>query len=77
VANSLRYARHSTALRVRQQCRQLVLEVEDDGQTVPPASRPGMGRRSMHQRAHLLHGTLEAGPGPMGGFSVRLSMPLG
>ncbi|HEY8983436.1 MAG TPA: two-component sensor histidine kinase, partial [Streptomyces sp.] len=39
-----------------------------------PGSRQGL--IGLRERADLLHGTLEAGPTPEGGYRVRLRLPL-
>ena len=43
---------------------QLVVEVSDDGTGLDPGRRPGVGLRSMRERAGELGGTLSTGPGP-------------
>jgi signal transduction histidine kinase len=58
--------------------RELVVRVDDDGagtSFTPPAGG-GNGIPGMTERAAALGGTLEAGPRPTGGFSVRASLPL-
>ena len=51
------------------------LQVDDDGAGAN-GSPPGSGLTGLAERARQLHGTLEAGEGPEGGFRVRLSVPL-
>lgn len=41
-----------------------------------PPAEPGHGIRGMSERALLLDGSLEAGPDPQGGWSVRASLPV-
>jgi signal transduction histidine kinase len=64
----------------------LEIEVGDDGtSTVPDAPgsgrrgaagpRPGNGLRGMAERARALGGSLDAGPGPDGGFRVLARLP--
>jgi signal transduction histidine kinase len=64
----------------------LEIEVGDDGtSTVPDAPgsgrrgaagpRPGNGLRGMAERARALGGSLDAGPGPDGGFRVLAKLP--
>jgi signal transduction histidine kinase len=54
----------------------LVVEVLDDGRgsTILPGS--GQGILGMRERAQLLGGSLEAGPGPSGGFRVVAELPI-
>jgi signal transduction histidine kinase len=65
----------------------LEVTVTDDGSGPPPAEEPGRAGRAdptrvglgipgMRERAALLGGSLEAGPGPSGGFRVRARLPL-
>lgn len=59
----------------------VTLTVRDDGAGVQdrdPGSgeRSGFGLRGMAERLALLDGTLEAGPGPDGGFVVHAVVPL-
>jgi signal transduction histidine kinase len=79
-------ARHSggTAATVRLDCRDgvLLVEVDDDGPPGPPGPTPapangsGRGIAGMTERAAALGGTVEAGPGPRGGFTVRAWLPV-
>lgn len=54
----------------------LELEVLDDGRGFPPERVPGVGLRSMHERAAELGGTFAIGPGPAGGTLVRARLPV-
>lgn len=60
----------------------LILTVTDDGPG-PAGAGPnrspggGLGLRGMRERAELLGGTLDAGPGPVGGFTVTARLPAG
>jgi signal transduction histidine kinase len=49
--------------------------VNDDGRGVTGPTVGGHGIIGMRERATLLHGELDAGPGPGGGFRVRASLP--
>lgn len=53
----------------------LRVEVVDDGRG-PAGGRPGHGLVGMRERTALYGGTLEAGPGPSGGFRVAARYPL-
>jgi signal transduction histidine kinase len=73
VTNALRHALHATTLRIYfgRQSRRLILDVWDDGQPHPsPATRSGLGLRSMTQRVAALSGQLEVGPVATGGYRV-------
>jgi signal transduction histidine kinase len=54
---------------------QLTIEVTDDGRGGEAPA--GNGIRGMRERAAALGGTVEAGPGPDGGFRVVAHLPLG
>ncbi len=55
----------------------VVLTVCDDGLGMPDPVRPGVGLRSMEQRAEELGGTLDVGPGAgQRGTSVVLRLPV-
>ena len=77
-------ARHSAgshcAVDVGADLGQLVVEVSDDGTGLDPVRRPGVGLRSMRERAGELGGTLSTGPGASGSGTVvtaRLPLMLG
>jgi signal transduction histidine kinase len=57
---------------------QLVVQVDDDGRgtSVAQTSNGGRGIAGMRERVAALHGELEAGPRPGGGFRVRARLPL-
>lgn len=75
-------ARHSGAARARVSVARrdgaLLVEISDDGRGAGPdaADALGNGVKGMRERARALGGTLEAGDGPTGGFTVRARMPL-
>ncbi|MBO0788872.1 MAG: sensor histidine kinase, partial [Actinobacteria bacterium] len=57
---------------------ELTLTVTDGGGPDPvrPAAGGGLGIPGMRERAELLGGTLTAGPGPDGGFTVTARLPV-
>jgi two-component system, NarL family, sensor histidine kinase DesK len=55
---------------------QVALQVDDDG-SADEATTGGAGLVGLAERAQRLHGTLEAGARPGGGFRLRLQVPLG
>lgn len=75
-------ARHAgsagAALSISYTPRELVIEVEDEGQGVPAGWDPqaGNGLLGMRERAAAAGGELEAGPRPEGGFRVRARLSL-
>lgn len=73
-------ARHSGArtakLRLALDGEQLLVEVDDDGRGPAVGHRPGVGHRSMRERAEELGGWLQIGPSPLGGLRVRACLPL-
>ncbi|MCX5386396.1 sensor histidine kinase [Streptomyces sp. NBC_00083] len=75
--------RHAGASRVRVSvCRTAAsvrVEVSDNGRPGNRSRRSagaGRGLAGMRERATLLGGTLEAGPGPGGGFEVHAELPI-
>lgn len=77
VTNARRHARDASRIRVRVKATdgQVRLTVEDDGAPVARAAHDGFGLRGMRERVDLLGGTLHAGPGDAGGWSVRAVLP--
>jgi signal transduction histidine kinase len=73
-------ARHAQAGRARVRLAvvegELELTVSDDGRGIPAGARPGVGLAGMRERAALLGGQLEVGPGATAGTEVRLSLSL-
>jgi signal transduction histidine kinase len=51
-------------------------EVSEDGSGSPTGYAGGHGLIGMKERANLYGGTVQAGPGPAGGYVVRASIPL-
>jgi two-component system sensor histidine kinase DesK len=72
--------RHSGAercsIRVRTEGARAAVVVEDDGRSEQPRVDVGSGLTGLAERAQGVHGTLEAGARPEGGFRLRLSVPL-
>jgi signal transduction histidine kinase len=79
VTNALRHARNPRRIDVRIAGHEdrICLTVEDDGEQVPfSADRAsGYGLVGMSERAAVLGGTLEAGPGASGGWTVTAVLP--
>jgi signal transduction histidine kinase len=53
---------------------EVLLEIIDEGRG--GTADPGFGLLGMRERVGLLHGELTAGPGPEGGFRVRVRLPV-
>jgi signal transduction histidine kinase len=78
VTNAMRHARHAgqVFVQVTGTDDRLHLTVHDDGDLVSAARAPeGYGIVGMTERAKLLGGTLEAGPGPDRGWLVEAVLP--
>jgi two-component system sensor histidine kinase DesK len=54
----------------------VALQVDDDGAARPARNGDGAGLAGLAERARHLHGTLEAGARPEGGFRLRLTLPF-
>ncbi len=78
LTNVVRHARASWC-RVSLHARsgQLVLRVEDDGSGLTTHVEPGIGLRSMRERATELGGRVTIGPAASGGALVEVSLPFG
>ncbi|MEV8634855.1 sensor histidine kinase [Streptosporangium sp. NPDC051023] len=79
VTNARRHARHATRVEVRVDADEtsVRLRVSDDGDggRMRSAASPGYGIIGMIERADLLGGTCEAGPGPDRGWTVTAVLP--
>ena len=79
LTNAVRHARGATHVGIHV-CREgdvVRLRVSDDGQTDRGAApEPGFGLLGMTERAHLLGGSLSAGPAPDGGWVVEVVLPV-
>ncbi|MGV8871275.1 MAG: sensor histidine kinase [Rhodococcus sp. (in: high G+C Gram-positive bacteria)] len=79
LTNVLTHGGPSAHVRLTFHERQLELEVTDPGgSSVAPSIEEsgGHGLIGLTERAHLLGGTLEAGPAPDGGFRVHAVLPI-
>lgn len=78
VTNVVRHADAATCtLRLEPAGDRLRLEVADDGRGLPPDPRPGVGTRSITERATELGGTASVHPAATGrGTVVRAELPL-
>jgi signal transduction histidine kinase len=76
VTNARRHARNATRIEVRVAAGadDVRLRVSDDGDPASAGGR-GYGLVGMAERAHLLGGTCEAGPGPGRGWTVTAVLP--
>lgn len=76
--NVLRHAgAASIMLTIEYGAEKIVLSVEDNGETDASTAEHGMGLIGMRERAVALGGSLTAGPGARGGFTVRAELPTG
>jgi signal transduction histidine kinase len=64
-------------VRLRRSEELLHIEVTDDGIGPQSVGDSGHGLRGIRERVALLGGELDAGPGPDGGFQVRVRLPVG
>jgi len=79
ITNAVRHARNATKVVVQVSADPEVvrLEVSDDGDGRPSdrSTTEGFGLVGMAERAHLLGGSLHAGPAPNGGWTVSATLP--
>ena len=78
ITNARRHARNATRIQVRVAVddTSVHLRVHDDGEpAAPPPAARGYGLTGMIERASLLGGTCEAGPGPDRGWTVTAVLP--
>ena len=77
VTNVVKHAQaRLVVLRLKTAAGRLMLEIEDDGVGLPQVRVPGVGSRSMRERAEALSGTLEWIRRERGGTLVRATLPL-
>jgi signal transduction histidine kinase len=74
--NAARHARARSCAVTLSQNGRLELEISDDGDGLPDVVRPGVGLRSMHERAEELGGSCEVSARPGGGTRVLARLPL-
>lgn len=77
VTNAIRHALNATAVTVEVSGEVGVvrLRVHDDGETARSATTLGYGLLGMAERAKLLGGACQAGPDPVGGWTVEATLP--
>lgn len=77
VTNAIRHARQATRVdvTVAGDGDEVRLTVRDNGVDPSASYLPGYGLVGMTERAALLGGTLDAGPDPAGGWTVRAVLP--
>ena len=68
-------ARHC-AIRIHADRAGAALEIDDDGRANGAIDHGGSGLEGLRERARRVHGTLEAGTRPEGGFRLRVTVPL-
>lgn len=77
LANVARHARaHSCQIDLVQEDGQLHVEITDDGIGLPASYSPGIGLRSMRERARELGGNFEVFSRPEGGTLVCVCLPI-
>jgi signal transduction histidine kinase len=77
LTNVVRHSRARSCRIVLHACAdQVVLRVEDDGDGIPHSAQPGLGLRSMRDRASELGGRLTLSRPDDGGAVVELRLPL-
>ncbi len=81
--NVIRHSGSTEArVRIREDARRLILEIEDSGTGIVPRvnagiePRAGIGLAAMRERALLLGGRLNISPGPSGGTLIQLEVPI-
>jgi signal transduction histidine kinase len=78
LTNVVRHAEaQQCCLRLRVDERVLTLQVSDDGKGIAPEHHIGVGLLAMRERAVELGGKSTITPGPSGGTTIQVSLPLG
>ncbi|MEJ7636264.1 histidine kinase [Aeromicrobium sp.] len=77
VTNAIRHALNATAVTVgvTGDVGVVRLRVHDDGDAARPATTVGYGLLGIAERAKLLGGACQAGPDPVGGWTVEATLP--
>jgi signal transduction histidine kinase len=77
VTNAIRHSLNATAVTVgvTGDVGVVRLRVHDDGEAARPATTVGYGLLGMAERAKLLGGACQAGPDPVGGWTVEATLP--
>jgi len=77
VTNAIRHSLNATAVTVGVigDVGVVRLRVHDDGEAARPATTVGYGLLGMAERAKLLGGACQAGPDPLGGWTVEATLP--
>ena len=77
VTNAIRHSLNATAVTVEVtgDLGVVRLRVHDDGEAVRPGAGVGYGLLGMAERAKLLGGACQAGPDPLGGWTVEATLP--
>ncbi|WP_374999946.1 sensor histidine kinase [Aeromicrobium sp. CTD01-1L150] len=77
VTNAIRHSLNATAVTVEvwSDVGVVRLRVHDDGEAARPGAGVGYGLLGMAERAKLLGGACQAGPDPVGGWTVEATLP--
>ncbi len=77
VTNAIRHSLNATTVTVgvTGEVGVVRLRVHDDGEAARPATTVGYGLLGMAERAKLLGGACQAGPDPVGGWTVEATLP--
>jgi signal transduction histidine kinase len=76
LTNVVRHAQaHHCRVSLRTDGAEVVLEIDDDGHGLAADAAPGVGLRSMRERAAELGGRVELAVGPGGGLAVDVRLP--
>ncbi|HVH62915.1 MAG TPA: histidine kinase [Candidatus Dormibacteraeota bacterium] len=78
LTNALKYAGGAPTRAVLRYSESAIdVEVADEGKVSAPSAGRGRGLAGMRERVALFGGTIDAGPRPSGGYSVRAHLPTG